>query len=225
MAPLIQAENLVKIYRMGQVEVPALRGVSLTVEPGEYVAIMGPSGSGKSTLMHILGCLDRPTEGSYRLEGREIATLDEDQRAEIRKRRVGFVFQQFNLLSRLTALENVEVPMVYLGMPPRERRKRALALLERVGLAQRAHHRPTEISGGEAQRVAIARALANDPALILADEPTGNLDTRTGREILAFFRELHREGRTIVVVTHDPEVAQEAERIVYLRDGKVVPKL
>ncbi len=225
MAPLIQAENLVKIYRMGQVEVPALRGVSLTVEPGEYVAIMGPSGSGKSTLMHILGCLDRPTEGSYRLEGREIATLDEDQRAEIRKRRVGFVFQQFNLLSRLTALENVEVPMVYLGMPPRERRKRALALLERVGLAQRAHHRPTEISGGEAQRVAIARALANDPALILADEPTGNLDTRTGREILALFRELHREGRTIVVVTHDPEVAQEAERIVYLRDGKVVPKL
>ncbi len=225
MAPLIQAENLVKIYRMGQVEVPALRGVSLTVEPGEYVAIMGPSGSGKSTLMHILGCLDRPTEGSYRLEGREIATLDEDQRAEIRKRRVGFVFQQFNLLSRLTALENVEVPMVYLGMPPRERRKRALALLERVGLAQRAHHRPTEISGGEAQRVAIARALANDPALILADEPTGNLDTRTGREILALFRELHREGRTIVVVTHDPEVAQEAERIIYLRDGKVVPKL
>ncbi len=225
MAPLIQAENLVKIYRMGQVEVPALRGVSLTVEPGEYVAIMGPSGSGKSTLMHILGCLDRPTEGSYRLEGREIATLDEDQRAEIRKRRVGFVFQQFNLLPRMTVLENVEVPMVYLGMPPRERRQRALALLEQVGLAHRAHHRPTEISGGEAQRVAIARALANDPALILADEPTGNLDTRTGQEILALFRELHREGRTIVVVTHDPEVAQEAERIIYLRDGKVVPKL
>ncbi len=226
MAPvLIQAQNLVKVYQMGRVEVPALRGVNLEIQRGEYVAIMGPSGSGKSTLMHILGCLDRPTRGSYRLEGHEIAHLDEDQRAEIRKRKVGFVFQQFNLLPRLTAVENVEVPLVYLGVPPRERRRRALALLERVGLAQRAQHRPTEISGGEAQRVAIARALANDPALILADEPTGNLDTRTGQEILSLFRELHQEGRTIVVVTHDPEVAQEAERIVYLRDGQVVPHL
>ncbi len=223
--PLIQAENLVKIYRMGPVEVPALRGISLEIQQGEYVAIMGPSGSGKSTLMHILGCLDRPTSGSYRLEGQEVGQLDEDQRAEIRKRRVGFVFQQFNLLPRLTVLENVEVPLVYLGKPPRDRRRRAQELLERVGLAHRAHHRPTEISGGEAQRVAIARALANDPALILADEPTGNLDTRTGQEILALFRELHREGRTVVVVTHDPEVAQEAERIIYLRDGKIVPRL
>ncbi len=223
--PLIETQGLVKIYQMGTVEVHALRGVDLRIEEGEYVAIMGPSGSGKSTLMHILGCLDRPTRGIYRLDGKEIQSLDENQRAEIRKSKVGFVFQNFNLLPRLTAVENVELPMTYTRLHPHERRIRALALLERVGLKDRADHRPTELSGGEAQRVAIARALANNPAVILADEPTGNLDTRTGQEILSLFRELHREGRTLIVVTHDPEVAQEAERIIYLRDGRIVEHL
>ncbi len=219
---LIEVKGLHKVYKRGKVEVHALRGVDLTVEKGEYVAIMGPSGSGKSTLMHILGCLDRPTAGFYSLDGVEIHTLREDELAEIRKKKVGFVFQNFNLLPRITALENVELPMVYAGVKHIERRKRAMKLLEMVGLGDRALHRPTELSGGEAQRVAIARALANDPTIILADEPTGNLDSATGKEILDLFDELHRDGRTIIMVTHDPTVAKRAERIVHLHDGKVV---
>ncbi len=216
---LIETRDLVKIYRLDGVEVPALRGISLKIDIGEYVSIMGPSGSGKSTLMHILGCLDRPTSGKYYLDGLDISELDEDRLAEIRREKIGFVFQNFNLLPRITNIENVELPMTYAGVPSKERRKRAMALLERVGLSHRAFHRPTEISGGEAQRVAIARALANDPAIILADEPTGNLDTRTGREIMNLFEELNSEGRTVIVVTHDPEVSAKTKRIIRIRDG------
>lgn len=223
--PFIRSEGIEKVYKMGKVDVHALRGVDLTIEEGEYVAIMGPSGSGKSTLMHILGCLDRPTGGKYFLEGKEVQSLDENQLAEIRKRTFGFVFQNFNLLSRLNALENVELPMTYARVPSKVRHARAMELLKGVGLKERAYHKPTELSGGEAQRVAIARALANDPKVLLADEPTGNLDTDTGQEVLSVFKKLHEQGRTIIVVTHDPEVAQEAERIVYLRDGKIVPNL
>ncbi len=219
---LIKTVDLVKIYQLDGVEVPALRGVSIEIEEGEYVSIMGPSGSGKSTLMHILGCLDRPTSGQYFLERQDVSLLDEDSLAEIRKRKIGFVFQSFNLLPRITNLENVELPMTYAGVPSKERRRRALELLEKVGLKHRAYHRPTEISGGEAQRVAIARALANNPRIILADEPTGNLDTKTGEEIMNLFEELHSEGRTIIVVTHDPEVSERTKRIIRIRDGKIV---
>jgi putative ABC transport system ATP-binding protein len=219
--PLIEVKDLKKIYRMGTVEVHALRGVTLEVEEGEYLAIMGPSGSGKSTLMHIIGCLDTPTEGIYLLEGMKVHELSEPELAEVRKSKIGFVFQNFNLLPRLTAIENVSLPMVYRGVPAKERRRRAMELLELVGLGERANHRPTELSGGEAQRVAIARALSNNPRILLADEPTGNLDTKTGEEILSIFEELNRMGRTVIVVTHDPEVARRAKRIVRLRDGIV----
>ena len=221
--PVIVLEGVEKVYRMGRVEIPALRGVSLTIERGEFVVVMGPSGSGKSTLMNIMGCLDRPTRGRYWLEGREVSRLSEDELAVVRNRRIGFVFQNFNLLPRATALQNVELPLLYNGVGWRERRERARRMLEEVGLGDRLGHRPSELSGGQQQRVAIARALVNDPAMILADEPTGNLDSRTGREILALFQRLNRErGITLVVVTHDLFVARHAMRIVRLQDGVVV---
>jgi ABC-type lipoprotein export system ATPase subunit len=221
---LIELRNLGKTYDLGEVKIEALRGVSLDIDEGEFVALIGPSGSGKSTLMNTLGCLDRPTTGSYRLAGEEVAGLDPDQLAQVRNRRIGFVFQNFNLLARTTALENVEVPLLYnRGCPRRERRRRAAALLARVGLDDRLDHRPNQLSGGQQQRVAIARALVNHPPILLCDEPTGNLDTRTSREIMTFFRELNdTEGLTIILVTHDLEIAQLARRALVLIDGRVV---
>jgi putative ABC transport system ATP-binding protein len=221
--PLIAARDLVRRYAIGAATVDALRGATLTIERGEFVAITGPSGSGKSTLMNILGCLDRPTSGSYRFGDVEIADLDADARAEIRNRRLGFVFQNFNLLPRTTAIENVELPLFYGPLPLAEQRPRATQALARVGLAQRADHVPSQLSGGEQQRVAIARALVNGPELLLADEPTGNLDSRTSADLIAMLRELNRtSGLTIVLVTHDPEVAAAADRIVTFRDGQIV---
>lgn len=220
--PVIEVQDLTRVYYAGTVPVPALRGVSFTVEPGEFVAIMGPSGSGKSSLMNILGCLDTPSSGSYRLEGREISSLSDDQRAAIRNRRIGFVFQTFNLLPRLTALQNVELPMQYAGVPRSRRTALAKEALASVGLSGRLHHRPNQLSGGQAQRVAIARALVNDPAIVLADEPTGNLDTRSGEEIMAIFQSLHRRGKTIVLVTHEPDIARHGQRILHFRDGLLV---
>jgi putative ABC transport system ATP-binding protein len=221
-SPLIQIETLTKIYQMGTVEVHALRGVSLDVQAGEYVAIMGASGSGKSTLMNVIGLLDRPTSGTYRIRGTESSTLGKSKLADLRNREIGFVFQQFNLLPRIIARRQVELPLFYAGFPGRKQRELAMAALERVGLADRIHHRPDELSGGQQQRVAIARALVNTPSLLLADEPTGALDTKTGAEVLALFDELHAQGLTIIVVTHDPVVAQRDERIVTLSDGKIV---
>ena len=219
--PLIRTDEVAKCYRAGTIELHALRSITLDIEQGEYVALMGPSGSGKSTLMHLLGCLDTPSTGRYWLNGRDVTTLDDIELARVRNREIGFVFQSFNLLPRLSALANVQLPMIYAGVPSRERRARATALLERVGLGDRMTHRSNELSGGEMQRVALARALANNPSLVLADEPTGNLDTRTGQEVMALFDDLAKQGGTVIVVTHDPEVAECARRVIRLRDGLI----
>jgi putative ABC transport system ATP-binding protein len=220
-APVIELLEVGKTYASGSLSVDALRDVTLRIERNEMVAIVGPSGSGKSTLMNILGCLDHPSAGTYRLAGADVSDLDEDALAEVRNRRIGFVFQQFNLLPSLTAWRNVELPLVYSGMDRRERRERALDALGRVGLGDRADHRPGELSGGQQQRVAIARALVTEPALILADEPTGNLDSTSSGDVLALMANLHRSGRTIVLITHEADVAARAERTIHIRDGRV----
>jgi len=218
---LIDIRDVRKIYVMGTNEVRALDGVDLQVQKGEYLAIMGPSGSGKSTLMNMIGCLDTPTSGSYKLRGTEIREREDDELARIRNQEIGFIFQTFNLLPRADALHNVELPLIYAGKPAKERRARAKELLDLVGLGDRMHHRPNELSGGQRQRVAIARALVNNPSIVLADEPTGNLDTKTGHEIMTLLEEIHRKGNTVILVTHEEEVAALAHRIVRLRDGLI----
>jgi len=220
-ALVIEIEGVTKLYKMGEEIIHALRGVSLEIRRNEYLAIMGPSGSGKSTLMNMLGCLDTPTAGRYDFNGRNVAHMDDDELAEIRNREIGFVFQTFNLLPRSDALHNVELPLIYAGQPPHERRDRARQALENVGLGNRVHHRPNELSGGQRQRVAIARALVNNPSIILADEPTGNLDSKTGTEIMELFEQLYDQGNTIIVVTHEEDIARHARRIVRLRDGLI----
>lgn len=219
---IIDIQNLKKVYDTGKIQVEALKGINLSINEKEYVAIMGPSGSGKSTFMNILGCLDRLTEGKYYLDGEDVSSLDNNKLAEIRNKKIGFVFQAFNLLPKLTALENVELPMVYAGIPSHTRIKRAKSALMKVGLEERMHHKPNELSGGQKQRVAIARALVNDPAIILADEPTGNLDTKSSKEIMGIFEALNNEGVTIVMVTHEPDIAAHTKRIVTFRDGSII---
>jgi putative ABC transport system ATP-binding protein len=223
-ADVIRIEDLVRVYQMGEVQVRALDGVSLQIRPGEFVAVMGPSGSGKSTFMNIVGCLDRPTSGKYLLDGIDVSGLDRDERAEIRNGKIGFVFQSFNLLARTSAVENVELPLIYSadGHTSKQRRELARKCLEIVGLAGREDHMPSQLSGGQQQRVAIARALINEPKLILADEPTGNLDTKTSEEVIAVFQHLNEQGKTVVLITHEPDIADYAKRIVVFRDGKLV---
>jgi len=221
---LISIRDVVKVYDMGAVKVRALRGVSFDIPRGSFTSIMGPSGSGKTTLMHIIGCLSRPTSGTYRLGGEEVSELRDDALAELRNREIGFVFQTFNLLPRATAMANVELPLLYDGVPKRDRQRHAGEALESVGLGHRVAHRPNELSGGERQRVAIARALVNNPSIILADEPTGNLDTESGAEIMAIFRKLHEEGNTLVIVTHERYIAEQAETTLQFRDGQLVDR-
>jgi putative ABC transport system ATP-binding protein len=221
---LISVRDIVKVYDMGAVQVQALRGVSFDMPRGSFSSIMGPSGSGKTTLMHILGCLSRPTSGTYLLNGKGVNELGHDELAEVRNREIGFVFQTFNLLPRANAQANVELPLLYDGVPPRDRKRRASETLQSVGLAHRAHHRPSELSGGERQRVAIARALVNNPSMILADEPTGNLDSDSGKEIMTILQKLHEQGNTIIIVTHEAYIAEQTETILYFRDGQLVDR-
>lgn len=220
--PLIRIQSLTKQYRMGGELLKALDDVSLTVDQGDFLAIIGPSGSGKSTLMNVIGCLDAPTSGEYWLDGDEVSRLKENKLAEIRNRKIGFIFQGFNLLNRLTAIENVELPLIYRGVPAKQRREQAIEALTKVGLEERIHHRPVELSGGQQQRVAIARALAGNPPILLADEPTGALDTKTGKEVMGFIKELNALGHTIVLITHDIEISHQAKRVVKIMDGRLL---